>query len=120
MLWYGQPKDYTNEQEIEFFKLVPTVWNQSLYLAGDIGKNISVARRKGNTWYLGSAAGTEDWHGKILLNFLTKGIIYAATIYEDDGSGSILKRSMEVKKGDLYSFNLKAAGGQALEIKIRN
>lgn len=119
-LWYGQPKDYTNEQEIEFFKLVPTVWNQSLYLAGDIGKNISVARRKGNTWYLGSAAGTEDWHGKILLNFLTKGIIYTATIYEDDGSGSILKRSMEVKKGDLYSFNLKAAGGQALEIKIRN
>lgn len=73
IFWYGNPNDYTNEEEIEFFKYVPTVWNESHYLAGDIGKNISVARRKGNTWYVGSAAGLMDWQGTITLDFLTKG-----------------------------------------------
>jgi alpha-glucosidase len=116
IFWYGQPKDYTNELEIEFFKLVPTVWNESHYLSGEIGKHISVARRKGDIWYLGTVAGPADFHGDIPLNFLTKGKKYTATIYEDDGAGSIRKRSVNVKKGDLYGVALKAATGQAIQI----
>lgn len=45
--WYGKPKDYTNFDEIEFFKYVPTVWDETKYLSGEIGENISVTRRKG-------------------------------------------------------------------------
>jgi alpha-glucosidase len=117
IFWYGQPNDYTNEEEIEFFKYVPTVWNESHYLLGDIGKNISVARRKGDTWFVGNAAGLEDWKESFQLDFLTKGKMYTATIYEDDGKGSILKRTKNVKKGDLFSFDIKAKGGQAMIIK---
>jgi len=115
--WYGQPKDYTNEQEIEFFKYVPTVWNESHYLAGDIGKNVSVARRKGDTWFVGNISGFEDWKSSIKLNFLTKGKSYTATVYEDDNSESIRKRTVKVKKGDDFSFDIKAKGGQAIIIK---
>src|SRR5699024_6099635 len=61
MLWYGKPEDYTNEEEIEFFKYVHTVWDESHYLKGKIGKYISVARRKGNIWFMGNAAGLQDW-----------------------------------------------------------
>ena len=57
IFWYGRPKDYTNFDEIEFFKYVPKVWNETKYLAGEIGKNISVARRKRTTWFVGNAAG---------------------------------------------------------------
>ena len=116
IFWYGQPKDYSNELEIEFFKLVPTVWNESHYLTGAIGKHISVARRKGNTWYVGTVAGTADYHGNIPFNFLTPGKKYTAIIYEDDGAGSIRKRTVAVKKGDLYAVALKAATGQAIQI----
>jgi len=115
--WYGQPKDYTNELEIEFFKYVPTVWNESHYLAGDIGKNVSVARRKGDTWFVGNISGFEDWKSSINLNFLTKGKTYTATVYEDDNAQSISKRTVRVKKGDVFSFDIKAKGGQALIIK---
>lgn len=116
MFWYGQPKDYNNEQEIEFFKYVPTVWNETHYLAGEIGKNISVARRKGDTWFIGSAAGFEDWRESLLLDFLAKGKTYTATVYED-GDGTIRKRTVNVKKGDLFPVNLKAKGGQAIIIR---
>jgi alpha-glucosidase len=116
IFWYGKPTDYTNEEEIEFFKYVPTVWNQSLYLAGDIGKNISVARRKGDTWFVGNAAGFEDWKSSIKLDFLTKGKTYTATVYEDNEQQSITKKTITVKKGDSFPFTIKAKGGQALMI----
>jgi alpha-glucosidase len=117
IFWYGQPNDYTNEKEIEFFKLVPTTWNESHYLAGDIGKNISVARRKDNTWFVGNATGLEDWQTSIRLFFLTKGKNYLATIYEDDEQGSIRKRAVKVKRGDLLPIGIKAKGGQAIIIE---
>ncbi len=117
IFWYGKPNDYTNEEEIEFFKYVPTVWDQSLYLDGEIGKNISVARRKGKTWYVGNAAGLKDWKGQINLDFLNKNQKYQATIYEDDEKGSIRKRMVTVKKGDQLPFEIKVKAGLAMIIE---
>lgn len=114
IFWYGKPENYTNEKEIEFFKYVPTVWDESHYLAGAIGKYISVARRKGNAWYIGNAAGLEDWEGSIKLDFLKSNTIYKATIYEDNGAGGIHKRIIQVKKGEKFPINIKAKGGQAI------
>lgn len=120
VFWYGNPNDYTNEQEIEFFKHVPTVWNESHFLAGDIGKNICVARRHGNTWFVGTAAGFEDWKHDIRLDFLVKGKTYIATIYEDDGKESISRRQIVVKKGNVLPVDVKAKGGQAIIIEMRD
>lgn len=117
IFWYGQPNDYTNEEEIEFFRYVPTVWNETHYLAGEIGKNISVARRKGNTWFVGNASGMNDWKQNISLDFLSKGKVYKATVYEDDNHGSIAKRTLTLRKGDLFSVALAKASGQAIIIE---
>ncbi|MDF2193754.1 glycoside hydrolase family 97 protein [Paraflavitalea sp. CAU 1676] len=117
MLWYGKPTEYTNEEEIEFFAFVPTVWNESHYLAGEIGKNISVARRHGNTWFVGNVAGPEAFNGSLHFDFLTKKKTYTATIYEDDGNGSIRKRTLPVKRGDRMPFSIAAKGGQAMIIR---
>jgi alpha-glucosidase len=114
MFWYGQPNDYTNEGEIEFIKEVPTVWNESHYLKGAISQNISVARRKGNRWFMGNVAGLKDWQSSLKLDFLAKGLNYTATIYEDDVSGSIVKRTVNVKKGDNFPLDIKAKGGEAI------
>lgn len=117
IFWYGKPLDYTNEEEIEFFSQVPTVWNESHYLAGDIGKNISVARRKGDAWFVGNVAGLEDWKGSIRLDFLKPGIKYIAVIYEDTETGGIQKKEMEVTAHESFSFDIKAKGGQAVIIR---
>lgn len=113
IFWYGQPNDYTNEGEIEFYNYVPTTWSESHYLAGDIGKGIAVARRKGDTWYLGCAAGLEDWQAVLDLSFLRSGVSYTVTVYEDDGQQSIRKRTMHLGSGDKLPVKLPAKSGQA-------
>jgi Glycoside hydrolase 97. len=120
IFWYGKPLDYTNDEEIEFYDYVPTVWNESHYLAGDIGENISVARRNGNVWYMGNVVGLDDWKTTIRLDFLSAGQRYEATIYEDDGAGNIRKRTENVKKGDIFPVDIKAKGGQAIIIRPKN
>ncbi|HET9570675.1 MAG TPA: glycoside hydrolase family 97 catalytic domain-containing protein [Bacteroidales bacterium] len=117
VFWYGKPLDYTNDEEIEFFDYVPTVWNESHYLAGEIGKNISVARRDGSTWFVGNVAGFEDWIGSVRFDFLSAGQRYEATVYEDDGAGNIRKRIEILKKDDVFPFDIKAKGGQAMIIR---
>lgn len=114
MFWYGKPEDYTNEEEIEFFKYVPTVWDETHYLAGEIGQYISVARRKGNTWFIGNAAGLQDWKDSIRLDFLQDDTIYEATIYGDADNGGISKKIIQVKKGDRFLIDIKAKEGQAI------
>ncbi len=118
IFWYGRPGDYRNEQEIEFFKHVPTVWNESHYLAGEIGKNICVARRNGSTWYLGIGTGMEAWNDKIRLNFLKSGVDYVAVIYEDDLNGSIAKRTVKVKKGDVFPIDIQPRSGKAVILSV--
>lgn len=117
IFWYGNPTDYNDEREIEFFIRVPTVWNESHYLAGEPGQFISVARRQGNVWYVGSAAGLADWTGNLPLSFLAAGKRYRATIYEDDGVGSIQKRVADIEAGKSFPVSLKAKGGQAVIIE---
>jgi alpha-glucosidase len=114
IFWYGNPDDYTDETDIEFFTLVPTVWNETHYLSGEIGKYVSVARRHGNTWFIGIAAGPDGYAGSVQLDFLQPGRRYAATVYEDDGQGGIRKSTRTFRKGDRLTVHLPAAGGQAL------
>ncbi|MBO9729789.1 MAG: glycoside hydrolase family 97 catalytic domain-containing protein [Chitinophaga sp.] len=120
IFWYGQPNDYTNEEEIEFYDYVPTTWNESHYLAGDIGKGIAIARRKGDTWYLGCAAGLNDWQAELKLSFLKPGVSYIVTVYEDDGNQSIRKRTMRLTSGDRVPVKLLAKGGQAFIFRPGN
>lgn len=117
IFWYGRPKDYTNFDEIEFFKYVPTVWDETRYLAGEIGENISVARRKGTTWFIGNAAGLNAWKTNLKLDFLDKGKSYKATFYEDGSSGQIVKRVSRLKRGYKLMIDLKTKGGQAIMIE---
>ncbi|WP_243348111.1 glycoside hydrolase family 97 protein [Parabacteroides sp. FAFU027] len=117
LYWYGKPLDYKNDGEIEFFDQVPTVWTESHYLTGEIGENISVARRSGDTWFMGSVTGLKDWKGRIKLDFLKPGVKYEATVYEDNGNESIRKTTLRVKNGDLFSLDLKAKSGQAVIIR---
>lgn len=118
IFWYGRPKDYTNFDEIEFFKYVPTVWDETKYLAGEIGENISVARRKGTTWFVGNAVGLNVWKTDVKLDFLDKGKRYKATFFEDGNNGQIVKRISQLKRGDKLMVNLEAKGGQAIMIEL--
>ena len=53
------PTNYLKEMECtHFIAAIPTVWDETRILAGEIGEYIVTARRKGSTWYIG---GITDW-----------------------------------------------------------
>jgi alpha-glucosidase len=68
------PSNYMNEEECtQFIASVPTVWDNTIALNGEIGQYISIARRKGNDWYIGSLT---NWDARTLeldLSFLGEG-----------------------------------------------
>ncbi|MBD1362692.1 glycoside hydrolase family 97 catalytic domain-containing protein [Mucilaginibacter sp. ZT4R22] len=115
IFWYGRPEDYnTNDPDLQFLKAVPTVWDESKYLKGDIGESICVARRKGEVWYLGSASGLIPLSTELQLSFLRKHTSYTATIYEDDGNNGVKIITRKVTSKDKLPVQISEKSGQAV------
>ena len=77
------PSNYMNEKEcLEFIADIPTVWDDSRGICGEVGKYIALARRSGDVWYVGALT---DWDARTLeldLSFLPEGR-YNVEIYRD-------------------------------------
>ncbi|MCR5709340.1 MAG: glycoside hydrolase family 97 protein [Bacteroidales bacterium] len=79
------PTAYMKEQETtDFISAIPTVWDETRVLQGEIGKYIVTARRKGNQWYIG---GLNNWDARdITLDLSVLGIKdgkHSGTLYRD-------------------------------------
>jgi alpha-glucosidase len=120
MYWYDQPSAYQGEPEIEFFDKVKTVWDDTKVIDGQVGEYITVTRRSGDEWFVGSITNTQARKITIPTSFLEKGKKYTVKIYQDDDKVQtrtkvgILER--KIKGGEVMSFNLKASGGVAIMI----
>ena len=56
------PSNYDSESEtIDFIASLPTTWDETLTLGGEIGKYVVVARRKCTKWYVGALT---DWESR--------------------------------------------------------
>lgn len=77
------PSNYKAEPECtEFIAGVPEVWDETIALDGKIAEYVVIARRKGDTWYVG---GMTDWNARTLtidLSFLGEGQ-YSMELYRD-------------------------------------
>ena len=120
LYWYDQPSANEGEPEIEFFDNVKTVWDDTKVLNGEVGEYITVARRSGNEWFVGSITNKQARKITIPTTFLEKGKKYEVKIYQDDDKiPTKTKVSVTVKKikgGDVLNFDLKASGGVAVYI----
>ncbi len=116
------PKRYTREQECtDFIAKVPTVFDETVALDGGLGEYVVIARRKGDTWYVGAMT---DWTPRDLvidLSFLGAGS-HSADIFAD---GANAHRDAEdykhtvrtVSASDKLTVHLASGGGWAAIIK---
>ena len=124
MYWYDKPDDYQNEPELAFWDVLPTTWNDTKVLNGEIGKYITVARRNHDNWFVGCITNTEARELKVPLDFLESGKKYEATLYFDDPKVEtrthvgISKQKVDSKT--VLNIKLQASGGQAILIKPIN
>lgn len=121
LYWYDKASDYQNEPEVEFFREVPTVWDETRVLHGRIGEYATIARRKGEAWFVGTINNSQPRTLQVPLAFLSHGKKYVAHTYsDDDGVATRTKVAIETQKVDSagsIQVKLKAAGGQAIWIE---
>ncbi len=124
MYWYDKPDDYQNEPELAFWDVLPTTWNDTKVLNGEIGKYITVARRNADKWFVGSITNTDARDLKVSLDFLEPGKKYEATLYFDDDQVATRTRvgisKQKVDAKTVLNIQLMASGGQAILIEEIN
>jgi alpha-glucosidase len=108
-LAYRKP-DGSWEDGVDFLKGVPTTWDETRFVSGDFDDHVVLARRKGDTWYVGGMAEAAK-RVAIPLDFLGKGR-YEARTWEDGATISTLRRqNKQVGKGDKLVLAMAANGG---------
>ena len=120
MYWYDKPDDYQGEPELEFWDALPTVWDDTKVIGGEIGQYITVARRSGDEWFVGTITGNDPRELEIPLSFLDKDRSYRAVIYSDDETVNtrthVKTEQARVTKETVLHVKLKPSGGRAIRI----
>ncbi len=64
------PANYRGQPGVEFFRGLPTVWDESVVLSANIDQHIVIARRSGERWYVAAMNGDAAVTLDVPLDFL--------------------------------------------------
>lgn len=77
------PSNYLREKEsLEFIAGIPVTWDETRVLEGKIGEYVTIARRKGATWYIGGLTNWTPRETTLDLSFLGNDK-YQAVLFKD-------------------------------------
>jgi alpha-glucosidase len=114
------PERYQGQKEFDFIKRVPATWDEVRVVTGRPMENITLARRSGNDWYVGSLTNWDERNVKVPLSFLGEGQ-YEAEIYSDapDAATEATHTSLQkqaVDKTTVLDVHMVSGGGNAIWI----
>ena len=116
------PTTYMKEQECtDFITKVPTTFDETVPLDGKVGEYVALARRKGDTWYVGAMSNWDARECTLDLSFLGKGT-YQATVFKDginaDRDGTDYRKEViTVSMEHPLNIHLAPGGGWAARIE---
>lgn len=115
---YEREPDYTR-----FVASIPTVWDETRVLQGEVGEYIVTARRKGDTWYIGSITNWTERDVEIDLKQLTDSPVNVE-LYTDGVNahrkGSDYKLSTFNYQLSTLKIHLASGGGFVARITTTN
>ncbi len=114
------PETYRSEPYkacLDFFKQVPTAWDETRFLGGYPGKLVMIARRKGKKWFAGVIVAGEP--GKKLslrpAAFLGKGTWKVEIFGDRPGKkDGLLEKTTTIQADQALDLHLKKNGGMIL------
>ena len=115
------PSNYYREEKcMDFLSQVPVVWDETRVLKASVGEYIVVARRSGDTWFIGGMVGKKGQKFDITLDFI-KGN-KTLTCWEDGVNVDLQAqdfacRTKKVKQGDTITISMYDGGGYVAIIK---
>lgn len=121
------PENYASHpQAFQFIRDVPTDWEESIALAGEIGDFVVFARRErgGRDWYLGALTDEAARSVKVPLAFLEPDSRYEAQLYRDGDSADwrtnpydLIVERRRVTAKDVLELRMAASGGVAIRFR---
>ncbi len=114
------PEHYKGQKEFEFIKRVPCTWDEVHAIGGVPMEWISLARRSGKDWYVGSLTNWDERDVKVPLGFLGDGK-YVAEIYADapDSAEEATHTALSqqtVDRDTVLDVHMVSGGGNAIWI----
>lgn len=112
------PEAYEGQPGFEFIERVPTVWDDTKVLSGEPGQFVTIARQKGDGWFVGSMTNWDSRDLELSLSFLGAGE-YEAQIFADGADADKVATSLSitkkrVKSSDKLHVHLAPGGGAAV------
>ena len=114
-------ENYRNNPAFKFISDVKVNWDTTIVINGYPGDYLTIARRFGNDWFLGSITDEIARELTVPLSFLDKGKKYHAEIYADSPETDYDKapqkfeiRSAEVTNDTTITIKMCQGGGQAI------
>lgn len=115
------PSNYMAEPECtHFIASVPTVWDQTVALNGEIGKYVTLARQKGDAWYVGSMTNWDARELELDLSFLGEGH-FRGEIFKDGINADRVARDYNKELIDIPAtrkLHVSMAPGGGYVVKI--
>jgi alpha-glucosidase len=115
------PEQYKGQKAFDFIKQVPTTWDEVRVIDGLPMRYITLARRSGKDWYVGSLTNWEERNSKVPLDFLGEGK-YVAEIYADapdaaSNATHITFSKRPVDRTTVLDIHMVSGGGNAIWIR---
>jgi alpha-glucosidase len=110
------PANYRGQPGVEFFRNLPTVWNETVVLNAEVGKSIVIARRSGERWFLAGMNGDAAASLNVPLDFLGRKKC-ALHSFADDPKFSdyqkVVESTSSVNAKTVLTLSLAPGGGFA-------
>ncbi|MGK7397470.1 MAG: glycoside hydrolase family 97 catalytic domain-containing protein [Candidatus Cyclobacteriaceae bacterium M3_2C_046] len=102
-----------------FLRNVPVTWDETRYVDGMPGQEMILARKKGESWYVGGINGEDQAKEfQINLDFLTKGKTYQAIVIKDGehSRGLVTEEKQYKDLSDITTVSVLPYGGFVIQI----
>jgi alpha-glucosidase len=110
-----KPEAYEGQPGFDFLVDVPTTWDDTQFVAGEAGEYVVLARRRGNTWYLGGIANWTPRELALPLGFLGEGdfkaIVYVDTSLDGQKPNELRKETRALTAEKTLDVVLASGGG---------
>jgi alpha-glucosidase len=118
------PSAYEGQDGWDFLKAVPTSWDETQVPEAVPGQWVTIARRKGDEWYVGTINNSEERQVMLPLHWLSPGR-YSAVVYSDAADASVspdhlVMETRDVGPADTLVVRLAAGGGQVMRLSKKN
>jgi len=118
------PDNYRGQPGVEFFRGLPTVWDETAVLSAEVAQHVVVARRSGQRWYLAAMNGDAPLTLTVPLSFLGTGDWNLRAFADTQASAAtpteLAESTSTVRAGATLTITLAPAGGYAAVLAPRS